>query len=38
MPAANCRGSALAESEDVNLSGLKFVHIKVNFITIELLA
>ncbi len=30
MPAANCHGGALAESEDVNLLGLKFVHIKAD--------
>lgn len=38
MPAANCHSGALAESGDVNLSGVKFVHIKVNLITVEFLA
>ncbi len=38
MSAANCHGGALAESGDVNLSGLKFFHIKADLITVEFLA
>lgn len=38
MSAEKCRGGALAESGDVNISGLKFVHFKADLITVKFLA